>query len=426
MNSNQVTVTHVLPSELDHKSAQKNIMIPLVLSLAQPLSCATLVCPPSLTKSAALVSQASQPVYQPPLVITKGGTYSGNWQSLDNNVPAVKIQTSEPVVIQNSSLQGRGDLILAIDGNANLTVRNTKGYGLNPNVNGKAIGKFLWSYKATNIVVENCYMKSLDGIKVWDDGTTTNITVKIRYNRVSNIDERKSDGQGGLINDAAGGNFVQLNQVQNIANIEIAWNEVINEPHQSNVGDTISIYKSGGTSANPILIHDNYIQGAYLTDPTLAYYGGVIMLSDDSEAANNGANVGFVQAFNNQIVSTANYGIAIAAGHDNQFYNNRIVSSGQLSDGTHLSGGLGAYIWDFYQNKSNRVFYNNFAHNNTIGVVNGGNGQRNDSWFPNCASGKCTNNTSMPGPITPDTEKTEFQAWQNKISSNNATIGPDF
>ncbi|MBB5365514.1 NPCBM/NEW2 domain-containing protein, partial [Deinococcus humi] len=72
--------------------------------------------------------------YSGPLVITKGGTYRGNWQSLDPKVPAVYVKTSEPVIIEGSNLRGRGELIRGWF--MNLTVRNSNGYGMNPNVYG--------------------------------------------------------------------------------------------------------------------------------------------------------------------------------------------------------------------------------------------------------------------------------------------------
>ncbi|MBB5366407.1 NPCBM/NEW2 domain-containing protein, partial [Deinococcus humi] len=72
--------------------------------------------------------------YSGPLVITKGGTYRGNWQSLDPSTPAVYVKTSEPVIIEGSNLRGRGELIRGWF--MNLTVRNSNGYGMNPNVYG--------------------------------------------------------------------------------------------------------------------------------------------------------------------------------------------------------------------------------------------------------------------------------------------------
>ena len=39
-----------------------------------------------------------------PLVITQGGTYGGRWVSTDPKIPAVLIDTTEPVIIQNSAI----------------------------------------------------------------------------------------------------------------------------------------------------------------------------------------------------------------------------------------------------------------------------------------------------------------------------------
>lgn len=317
-------------------------------------------------------------------------------------------------------------MIEAYNGNVNLTVLNTYGYGLNPNVVGRTPGRFLTVYKPTNIVVKNCYIESTSGIYLNGDVSAPR-SVEIRFNRIRNIDGRKSNGNGGFSADFNHVQFVQLDKMPNAAGIEITWNEVINELYKSRVEDNINLWKSGGTSASPVLIHDNYIQGAYPAEPTQSgYTGGGILLGDDSMSPDNGTDVGFVKAYNNQIVNSAHYGIAITSGHDSEIHNNRIVSTGQLSDGTHLAGGLGVFIWDFYNNIPKGVFYNNFADNNTIGVINGANGYRNDTWFPNCAQGMCTNNQSLPAPLTLNTEKVEYQSWMNKVSSHNVTIGPNF
>ncbi len=377
-----------------------------------------------------VVAQAPTITYQSPITITKGGTYSGNWQSLEANVPAVTIKTSEPVIIENSRLRGRGDLIKAPNtvGNINLTVRNTRGIGLNPNVLGQIPGRFVAVDMFKNIVVENCFINGTSGIYLYgyQGDRSVNQSIKIRYNKVRNIDGRKSDGNGGFIAEHGWSQFVQLNQVRNVAGVELAWNEVINEPYKSRVEDNISLYLSSGTSSSPILIHDNYIKGGYPANPAKdPYSGGGIMLGDGS-STNSSEAVAFVRAYNNQVINTTNYGIAIAAGHDNQFYNNRIISSGSLPDGTRPSAqNVGVYVWDINNDISKGTFYNNFARDNKIGWVKA-DGGRNDMWFPNCASGKCTNNTTLSNPITLDTENAEFQTWQNKVASKGVKIGSNF
>jgi len=58
-------------------------------------------------------------------------------------VPAVTIKTSEPVIIENSNIRSASDCIRCRWGNSNLTVRNTTGIGVNPNVAGDTPGRFV-------------------------------------------------------------------------------------------------------------------------------------------------------------------------------------------------------------------------------------------------------------------------------------------
>jgi hypothetical protein len=46
-----------------------------------------------------------------PIVITGGGTYSGNWTSNDPDTPAVTIRTDDAVEIHDSTITGKGTLI---------------------------------------------------------------------------------------------------------------------------------------------------------------------------------------------------------------------------------------------------------------------------------------------------------------------------
>ena len=46
-----------------------------------------------------------------PIVITEGGTYSGNWQSTDAKTPAVTVATTAPVIIENAHIRSAGSLI---------------------------------------------------------------------------------------------------------------------------------------------------------------------------------------------------------------------------------------------------------------------------------------------------------------------------
>src|SRR6185295_18651269 len=87
-----------------------------------------------------------------PIVITKGGTYTGTWESLDPNTPAVRINTSEPVTIENATIRSKGDLIVSGTSHTNITVRNVQGYGLNPDVYGRLNGEWIAVDNFDNLV----------------------------------------------------------------------------------------------------------------------------------------------------------------------------------------------------------------------------------------------------------------------------------
>lgn len=389
---------------------------------------------------------ATSITYSTPLTITQGGTYSGNWESTDANTPAVVIQTTAPVVIENCNVRGPGNLITTRlsdaqnNSNTNVTVRNCHGISYAPQESGRAPGYFFIAVYFQNVDLENNTLENTRGIwLVGQSQAGTQKSVKVLRNQAKNLNGATSDGAtcsskntGGFTANggACGASFVQLVGVQQVPGVEIAWNEVINEPGKSRVEDTINIYNSSGTPESPLLLHDNYIQGAYPTQPgtDTKYYGGGINVADGDGAT------AYVHAYNNQVVSSANGGIYIASGHDNQVYQNRVVRDGYLPDGTAIvSHFSGIWVWaccnDQIQ-KNPPGFYNNVAHDNVTGYVwvDSNGGHRNDIYVPNCATDAngaslCTNNVSLPDPITQDTEKAEYTLWQQKVSQNGVTVG---
>ncbi len=70
---------------------------------------------PAATREAKASVSASSAIgevdWSGPIVITEGGTYSGNWQSTDAKTPAVTVSTTAPVVIENSHIRSAGNLI---------------------------------------------------------------------------------------------------------------------------------------------------------------------------------------------------------------------------------------------------------------------------------------------------------------------------
>jgi hypothetical protein len=129
------------------------------------------------------------------LVITRGGTYSGTWESRDSATPAVIVRTSEPVVIQDSVIRSAGHLIRTEYGrNTHLTIRNVYGEALYPTTQGSYPGRFLLADTYRHIVVEHVHMERTSGI--WLHRSTQGATVQIRDNVARDIDGRRSDGRG--------------------------------------------------------------------------------------------------------------------------------------------------------------------------------------------------------------------------------------
>ncbi|THF71499.1 glycosyl hydrolase [Deinococcus sp. Arct2-2] len=368
--------------------------------------------------------------YSGPIVIRKGGTYSGNWESTLSQ-SAVLIQTSEPVIIENSNIRSRGNLISGFKNR--LTVRNTRGYALNPNVAGRAAGRAVNAEEVMSLRVENSYFEGTTGIyaRAFMGNPAAGDTIKILKNRFRNTDGRLSDGVGGYNGQASVVQAILFNNVKRVPNVEIGWNEIINEPGKSRTEENMNFYVSSGTPTSPFLIHNNYIQGAYSLAPLTdtSYAGGGILLGDGK--VTDPLDSGYARVYDNQIVGTTNHGIAIAGGVDNQMYNNRVISSGLTPTGQRLpAANVGLYVWDSggAGKLSPPTFASNRMDNNAVGwtrVAADGKTSNNPMWFPNCGlnATSCVGNQNL-GTITLDMEKQEYQGWLGKLSANNVKVGP--
>jgi len=414
------------------------------LGLAQQKPVQPLPVQPQSVQPGAPQIKASQIKYAAPIVITRGGVYRGNWQSLDPRTPAVTIQTSQPVTIEDSNIQSRGTLIYSAFQQARVTVRRTRGVALNP---GRALsyfaypGRFLLLEEFSSAVVENNEMTGTSGMyfRQYLGNPAKGETIRISRNRALNIDGRYSTGPDTFSQDQARlVQFVQFNNVRGLSGGEIAWNEVVNQPGKSRPEEVINIYMSSGTAASPILIHDNYLQGAYparaTTDP---YSGGGMNLSDGSGSPTLAQANGYVRAYHNVVVGTSNQGIAVSGGHDIQVFENRIMSSGYLPDGrTIASQNVGVYVWDGNNDRQYGTFYNVSVWGNLIGWSTPLRGQNtsNPWWFPDCPADGwpqkdgsvmrgCSDNRTVPGRVTQTMEAQEYPLWRARVAAAKLRIG---
>jgi hypothetical protein len=355
------------------------------------------------------------------LVITKGGTYSGTYHSTSSASAAVRVATTEPVVLEGCTLSGPGNLIEAGEGD-DLTVRNCRGQGLPPTTDQQAPGRFLDVYRPSRLVVEHNEFAQTSGIVVnrWGNIGPNGPTLAVRYNRVRNIDGRWRDGQG-----STRSSFLILNTVQHLPRVDIAFNEVVNTPDKSLVEDNINLYNSSGTAASPLHVHDNYVQGAYPFPATADKFTGTGLTSDgDAKTADEAAS--FIEADHNQFVATGNAAMNLAAGHDIYYHHNRAVTSGTLPGGQRFRAGhAGLGVFNYY-NQPPSVFFNHRVVQNTVGFVHWGGRMpapdRQDLSEGACAP--CAGTVHLPGPITPATEAREWRSWQQKLRQKRVVVGP--
>ena len=345
-----------------------------------------------------------------PIVITEGGTYSGWWQSLDSEVPAVEIRTREPVVIENSVIRSAGHLIRAPVSDVHLTVRNVYGEALYPTSVGRSAGRFVVVEGYRHLAVENSALVGTSGILA--SRSAVGATFRVVRNRVLNIDGRRSDGEGAY----SGFSIVQFVQISNgreLRESEIAWNEVVNEPFHSRVEDVINLYKTSGTASSPIRIHHNYIEGAYPLDPLRERFsGGGILLGDDGGSHQH--------TYRNHVVATTNYGIAIAGGHHNRVEANRVVACGKLPDGSPIAAqNVGVYIWNQYGSP----FYENVGRNNVVAWVQAGGG-REDWWVPDASEWSGNTSLGLGADVACAMEEDERVNWEAKVAAEGIEIGP--
>ena len=374
-------------------------------------------CGCSLSPSSAL-STSDCPNFSGPITITSGGTYIGCWESPDFGTPAVRISTTEPVVIENSIVRAPGKKIATTVEGADVTVRDSKGYGLNPNIAGASTEYFFYSHAPKNVRIVNNYLEGTPGIWVGSYGGnyTPEQTIKVLRNQALNIDGRRSDGAGGYRNAYQRlRQFLQLDHVQNVPNVEVGWNEIFNEPGKSGVEDNINIYMSSGTPSSPINIHDNYIDGAYPATGIDATFTGGGILGGDGDAPTKSEVPAYVRVHHNQVLDTTNYGVAVANGHHIELDHNRTV--GDSNDYT--ARNVGMFCWNGGGHDDNR-WNNNSIHDNKSAWISdyGGATHRNDYWVPDCHVS--TNNESLP---TVD-EAAEWGLWQKKLDKNGIVLGP--
>jgi hypothetical protein len=374
----------------------------------------------------------TNPVYSAPIVITKGGTYTGRWRSTDAVTPPIMVQTDEPVVIKDSVVMGPNFLIMGYGGaqGIHLTVQNVIGVAQPNLVAGQPNGIFVYIEKGASLNVNHCTMNSVSSGIYLGGGTYSSLS--ITNNVATDMDDRQSNGQGGMTDQLGTlGHFVLFDGVSAPNGATIAWNQVVDQPGVSSVEDIINMFASaGGSNDNPISIHDNYLEGA-INDIGATYAGGGIT----TDSGTTRSATAFVSIDSNQVVITQNTGIFVASGHNVSVTNNRVVSSGIDSAGTWMEvpGAPGyAYLMQNFYNSSQyyaNTFSGNYAGKTRLSAAS--TPMRADLSTPDASTTLGNSVTQMqyavqasdPSAVTRASEQAEREYWYAKVGAANTTIG---
>ncbi len=386
-------------------------------------------CGASVRGGASPSASASQSATEP-LVITAGGTYSGNWTSNNWQTPAVQILTTEPVTLRNATITSRGDLIsipYQSSGGANVTVENVTAKALDPGVAGVQRGSFVVAEGVTALNVQHCTISGVRfAVKVLSSSVNS---LNISENLATNLEDRTSDGAGGFQTDRPDlGHFVMLNGVSAPNGATISWNQVVDTMGQSSTEDVFNIYKSEGSPSSVIAVHDNYMEGN--SSPAVAQYTGTGLITDGDGSQPETAYVTFTH---NEVVHTAGSGVEIASGHDITVTANRVVSCGMNSDGTWYAAPFvnAVVVWNYYGDAQ----FSNIVVQGTVGGMArpdaNGAAMVADMWVrtPDLDATDRMGTQAFNDPCftggfpNANAEAAERAYWQSKLSNNNISLG---
>lgn len=274
----------------------------------------------------------------------------------------VVVDTDDPVVLRGVTVRGGGDLVTGAPGRqVALTLSSVT-------LRGDGTGRAIAVQRPRSLVVEGCAVERHGGISVLGAASSR-----------SRISVRGSVGRN-LYRPDAFAQFVQLDKVQGVRDVEIVGNRVTNTPGRSRVEDVVSIYESSGAPGSPIRVARNVITGAHpLPGEPGPYTGGGIMCGDGADGLTR-----YVLVERNEVRDSANHGIAIASGRDIVVRNNTVLADG-------LPEAIGLYVWNYYEHDG---FGGHRVEGNRVRVRLPGGG-RNDLWFPG-APDQAARNEPLP------------------------------
>lgn len=287
------------------------------------------------------------PVYEAPfniddaLISARGSNiFTGNWESSsfsENGGAVINVNTAQPVIFDSCRFRSRSQhaCVRCIVPGSQITMRNCFGESLNPNYAGDAAGYFLKIGEPGSVVCENNTIIGGGGVLLAGkaDGSTVATLIRIRYNKLRNLDGRLSDGAGGyqdeVSNNPAYFRARQVVQVTNItcADAAIDWNDLIDTPLQSRREDAYNFITSKGAAGSYILVRNNYIGGGWSAKPFANTYSGCGLVTEGASQ--------YIEFRANRVVGASNMGAGLVGGSHYRLIDNRFVSTNKI-DGTYV------------------------------------------------------------------------------------------
>ena len=367
------------------------------------------------------------PVYEGPfniddaLISSRGSNvFTGNWESqtfAENSGSIINVNTAQPVIIENSRFRSRSQhaCVRSLIPGSQITVRNCIGETLNPNVAGQAAGYFVKLSEPGTVVVENNTISGSGGVLIV--GSVSMLTevasVRIRYNKLRNIDGRKSDGAGGYVDELSNSTayFMARQAVQfdkiTCADAIIDWNDLIDTPLQSRREDAYNFGNAKGTAGSYILVRNNYIGGGWTAKPFANTYSGAGLLTENASQ--------YIEFRANRVVNASNMAAHMAGGSHYRLIDNRIVSTNKI-DGTYVFVANGSCVYS----DGSRTYVE--ATGNRYSWTRAGDLQSGFTIVLGTGSVK-TDNVQLAVPATTAMEQAERDLWLADAAAAGVVVG---
>lgn len=336
----------------------------------------------------------------------------------------VTVVTSQKVTFTRCTFRSSANGINIYEPNGgDVEITNSKFEGQNPNRSGITQGKAIHAWVPNRLKVENNTGVGYRGI--WIQQPKPGGSITVRYNHWTNIQGRKSNGNGGYLMqedpNPENSQFIMITNV-NGSSVDVSWNYIKNEAFQSKVEDVLNFYECVGTAANPLKLSNNLVEGAYTYNPTgvKAYSGSGIQVEAGSR---------YVHINGNYLISASNSSLALSWATNCEVYDNKIVSSGYLPGTTQAicQNWRGMLIGNPFWQAAQTI--NNKAYNNFVWFVENQTDERCAPWGQVITQVVCLNNNDCKNNTVPSVlptyadEQKYATEWWGKVAANNLKIG---